>query len=262
MQELRPLARSVIAELAGLDYHGDRVSRAGDESFMGIGLPAMLMELSEQPYPEVETPTSRAFEDMSGSKETGGLGWWWHTPDDTLDKIDPVFLERDTKIYLAVLYRLMNTQLLPMDFRLAVEEILGYLRGYQEKAGARFDLSQALERTDLLLKDLEKFYRKIESLQKDGKDIPYGELNRGLLRLSRHLTNINYTEAGRFDQDPAVGQPPVPLLRGINELVKYEVGSDRYQQVITSLIRRTNALCFELRESIREVDELVAVLGK
>jgi hypothetical protein len=261
MQELRPLAKSVIAELAGQDFHGECFGRAGDESFMGIGLPAMLMVLSTQPYPEVETPTSRAFEVLSGSKESGGLGWWWHTPDDTIDKIDPEFLERDTKIYVAVLNRLLNTPLLPMDFVLTVNEIQGYLKSYQEKAGERFDLSKALERTEQLLKELEKFYIQIETLQKDGKYIPYRDINHRLLRLSRILTNINYTEAGRFDQDPAFGQPPLPLMRGINDLVILEPGSDRYQQTITSIVRRYNALCFEIRESIRSAHELTEVLA-
>jgi hypothetical protein len=261
MQELRPLARSVIAELAGQEYHGDRVGRAGDESFMGIGLPALFMELSTQPYPEVETPASRVFEEMSGNKESGGFGWWWHTPEDTLDKIDPEFLERDTKIYLAVLYRLLNTPMLPMDFRLTVKEIQGYLNSYQEKAGERFDLSIALERTEQLLRALEKFYLHVERLQKDGKDIPYRDINRRLLRLSRILTNINYTEAGRFDQDPALGQPPLPRLRGINDLAILEPGSDRYQQTSTLIVRRYNALCFEIREAIRNAGELTEVLA-
>jgi hypothetical protein len=261
MQELRPLAGSVIAAYGGKEYHGDRVSRAGDESFMGIGLPAMLMELSEQPYPEVETPTSRAFEQMSGSKESGGLGWWWHTPDDTMDKIDPEFLERDTRIYLAALYRLMNAPLLPMDFRLTVKEIQGYLQGYQEKAGERFDLSLALDRVDQLRIDLEKFYLTIEALQKEGKRLPNGDINHRLIGLSRWLTNINYVEAGRFEQDPAEGLPPLPLLRGINDLALLEPGCDRYQQTLTLLVRRNNELCLALREARVRAQELMQGLS-
>jgi hypothetical protein len=260
MQELRPLAKAVIAQLAGQDFHGSRVGRAGDHSFMGIGIPAMFMDLSTQPYPEVETATSRAFALLSGSKDSGGLGWWWHTPEDTIDKIDPEFLTRDTKIYLVVLNRLLNSPLLPMDFKSTAKEIQDQLSLYQEKAGEKFDLSKALERTNQLQNNLEAFYKRIEELLKEGKEFPYYQINHGLLRLSRILTNINYAEAGRFEQDPAYAQPPLPLLRRINDLANVEKGSDLYHQFITSLVRRHNAVCYALREASEMVNELTASL--
>ncbi len=256
MQELHSLARSVIAAQAGQDFHGNRIGRAGDHSFMGVGVPAMLMDLSVQPYPEIETPTVRAFAQLVGSKGSGGLGWWWHTPQDTVDKIDPKFLERDARIYMAVIYRLMNLPLLPLDFRGAATELSDLIAQYQAKAGDRFDLSLALERANKLRHELATLYHFVESYREDGSKANASIINQGLMRLSRILTPLNYAEAGRFDHDPAFAQPSLPLLRKINELAVLEPGSNRFRQTLTVLVRRRNAICFALREAIQAVHAL------
>ena len=46
-------------------------------------------------------------------KHAGGLGWWWHTEHDTMDIIDRDILIRDTKIYVAVVWRLLSSAVLP-----------------------------------------------------------------------------------------------------------------------------------------------------
>ncbi len=47
--ELVALAGEAIGEQAGSDYAGKRMSRSSDQSFWGIGIPAMFGALSEQP---------------------------------------------------------------------------------------------------------------------------------------------------------------------------------------------------------------------
>ena len=44
------------------------------------------------------------------------LGWWWHTPHDLIEHIDPDNLTRDTKVILQVLARLLTDRLLPLDY--------------------------------------------------------------------------------------------------------------------------------------------------
>jgi hypothetical protein len=177
-----------------------------------------------------------------------------------VDKIDPKFLERDARIYLAVIYRLMNLPLLPLDFRETATELRDLIARYQEKAGDRFDLSLALERADKLREELVTLYRLIDSYQEDGSKANASIINQGLMRLSRILTPLNYTEAGRFDHDPAFAQPPLPLLRKINELAVLEPGSNRFRQTLTVLVRRRNAICFALREAIHAAHALNASL--
>jgi hypothetical protein len=260
MQELRPLARMIIGDLAGQEFIGSRVGRAGDHSFVGIGVPAMFMSLSEQPPPAVDTPTSQAFALLAGSKKTGGLGWWWHTPYDTVDKIDPDFLVRDTSVYLAVIHRLLNEPVIPLDFRLSVVEIKQLLQDYQAAADAHLDLGLALARVEELKTELDRLYHRIERLKDGERSFSLNKLNRGLLRLSRIMTALNYVEEGRFEHDPAFGQPPLPLLGPIYDLVDEDPSSDAFHRNITALVRRRNAVSFALREAIEVVQAILADL--
>ena len=85
--ELRGMGGEAVQRQAGQDIVGMRMSRAGDQSFWGIGVPSMFMGMSEQSSETSINPTGAVL--GGGSKRNGaGFGWWWHTPDDTLDKID------------------------------------------------------------------------------------------------------------------------------------------------------------------------------
>ena len=86
------------------------MSRSSDQSFWGIGIPAMFGALSEQPPAPV--------------KMRNALGWWWHTPHDLLDKIDEKNLVRDTRVYVHTLWRLLTDTVLPLDFASACRDVL------------------------------------------------------------------------------------------------------------------------------------------
>jgi Zn-dependent M28 family amino/carboxypeptidase len=98
MAETKDLAGSVIRELVSEVYEGSRFGRAGDQSFWGPGVPSLLMGLSEQV--PATTPAAQAFTKLFGAGKGGGFGWW-HTTEDTMDKIDPDYLERDCRICLS-----------------------------------------------------------------------------------------------------------------------------------------------------------------
>ena len=73
------------------------------------------------------TRSSRAaMERLVGS---AGFPWWWHTKDDTIDKIDPDVLVLDTKVYVASALRWLNAPVLPLDHTRAAQALLGELRG-------------------------------------------------------------------------------------------------------------------------------------
>ena len=96
--ELCGLAKEAIAVRGGQEHDGHRMSRAGDQSFWGIGVPSMFMGMGEQPAGSEDSFTRSVF--GGGKRKGAGFGWWWHTPDDTLDKMDPALLVRDTQIYV------------------------------------------------------------------------------------------------------------------------------------------------------------------
>ena len=62
--------------------------------------------------PKQDTDLSRWMERLFG---TAGFPWWWHTRDDTIDKIDADVLALDTKVYVAAALRLVDAPVLPLD---------------------------------------------------------------------------------------------------------------------------------------------------
>ena len=94
------LRREGRARRDGPDAAGAPLPRAGDQSFWGIGIPSALMSLSG--IPKRDTDLSRWMERLFG---TAGFPWWWHTREDTIDKIDADVLALDTRVYVAAALR-------------------------------------------------------------------------------------------------------------------------------------------------------------
>ena len=59
---------------------------------------------------------------------------------------------------------------------------------------------------------------------------------------------LNYARSDPFDHDPAVPQPPVPLLAPIDRLLLTDRGSDEEREITTVLVRRRNCVMHELAQ--------------
>lgn len=260
MAEARGCAADVIRELTGVNFTGTRFGRAGDQSFLGHGIPSLFMSLSEQP--PAEGDAAGGFAELIGGQggKSGGLGWWWHTTEDTVDKIDPDFLVRDTQIYAAISCRLLSSPVVPLDIRASAEELLGHLRDWHGKAGKRLDLSSAVDRAEEVANLANQLQEKIEA----GKDTfnadEVTKINETLNRVESVLVRLNYTRSAPFDHDPALSQPPVPLLEPVDRLVAADPDSDEENEVLTLLVRRRNRVLYELSEARRTLRDGVATL--
>lgn len=266
MAETRDLARAVVQEQTGQEFEGRRIGRMGDQSFLGMGVPSLFMSLSEQEPSEDET--SRAMTLRLGGRKSGGLGWWWHTAEDTMDKIDEANLVRDTRVYAAILWRLATSPILPLNPAAGTAEVLGLLKGLQEAAGERFDLSRALERAErlaALAAELQGFATRaaadLTGAGQTGADptsVDLAELN-GLLRaISRALVPINYTAGSAFDQDPALPTPPIPGLDPVRRLAALDPGSDEARFLSTQLVRARNRVEHALLQALTVTEGGVA----
>lgn len=259
MAEARDLAAGVIRELTGEEFSSTRFGRAGDQSFLGHGVPSLFMSLSEQPPSEGDS--AGGFAELIGGEgaKSGGLGWWWHTTEDTVDKIDPDFLVRDTRIYAAIAHRLLSRPLVPLDVQAAAEDLLSHLRAWQEKAGARFDLSavvaRAGEAAELAGRLQEQLDAGENALGEDGGR----RLNDAVMRAERAMVRLNYTGSDPFGHDPALSQPPVPLLAPIDDLLAAGPGSDEENETMTLLVRRRNRVLHALSEARRAIQTGLAL---
>lgn len=246
--ELGPFGASIIEEQSGQQAKARRMSRAGDMSFNGVGIPAMFMGVSQVPFREDDADyVSMAFGKLLGSK----MPWWWHTSDDTIDKIDVDVLALDTTIYLSTLWRLCHNPLLPMDFRPVVSDMQDTVQQLRKVAGDHLDLSLTQARAEQLAVLVEELARRcVEARESEQTTEKIQVLNQQIKTLSRYLIPITYTTAGRFDHDPAWGLPHLPGLSDAQQLAQLNPTSNGYHFLHTQLVRNRNKVNFVLRKAI------------
>ncbi|MEX2426352.1 MAG: M28 family peptidase [Thermomicrobiaceae bacterium] len=252
MAESFPLASEIFKSVADANLAYDRIGRLGDQSFWGTGVPSFYCSISQQP--PAESPTGIGALLGRG----GGLGWWWHTADDTMDKLDPAFLKRDARLLIATVYRLCTARRLEFDQAGPAREILEALTSLQETAGEDLDLSGSIELAQKL----------IDSASRLG-DNPPGDAasddelalyNGCVTGVSRILIPVNYTVSGEFEQDPAVPGEPLPGLQPVRRLAELRQMPDAYYPWITKLRRERNRLNQALTEATSLIDQTMAVL--
>ena len=203
-------ARAIAAESDQV-LIGSRVSRAGDQSLVQFGVPSLFMSISEQP--PSDTVTSRAFGGLVAGSRTGGLGWWWHTTEDTLDKLDLDYLQRDGRIYLHACHELLTAPVAPLRVDRQARAFLAELSAIAVKSATWFDLSHTVELAEAVLADAEALQK-----SRDGKSEEDNEALLGVHQALRPLIELSYAGSGEYAHDRTVPIPPVPALAVANGL--------------------------------------------
>lgn len=230
IDELKALAAEAVLAETGQVHAGRRHGRAADQSFWGVGLPSMFGSLSHQPPGPIRMPTA--------------LGWWWHTPQDTAEHIDPANLVRDTRIVLRVLDRLLTDEVLPLDYGATVASLQREL----ERIGA--DLNGRLDITPLIA-EAQRLGELTQLVSQQAASATGAEalaINRALMRVSRLLVPLNYTQGNRFLHDSALPHAPWPSLDGLRALAAAEEGEDALFHAVHARQCR-NLAAFALREA-------------
>jgi hypothetical protein len=173
------------------------------------------------------------------------LGWWWHTPHDLIDKVDRDFLIRDTRVVLHTLWRLLIDKVLPIDPAAELASLRTELM-----AIARSKPTPALT---ALLAAVDRATEAAEKLKaaRPADDTACEAINAALVRISRALVPLDYTEGDRFRHDPALPQPPWPVLQGLRDLAAAEPDSDQAKFHAVSAARAHNRLLHALEEASR-----------
>jgi hypothetical protein len=223
-------------ELAGL-----RMGRAGDQSFWGIGVPSMFMAMGEQPASQDANVAAAVF--GGGTRKGAGLGWWWHTPHDTLDKMDPDLLVRDTRIYVHTIWRLLSDRTLPLEYADHARALLGVLTQLADNLAGRFDLSRLLNLAELLRDAAEAF--SAASPVRDASSV-----DRALMRVARALVPLDYTTGDRFAHDPALPQTPWPALAPLRQLVAAKPSTDEAAFLTVAARRAHDRLAHALEQAV------------
>ena len=208
--ELRAVAREAISEQGEQEFTDRRMGRAGDQSFWGIGVPSIFGNMSEQPATGEANASAAVF--GGGNRRGAGTGWWWHTPFDTLDKMDEQILVRDTRIYLQVVWRLLTDAVLPFDYA----EHAAYLRATNCAAcRAPRATASTCRRSRRAPTRCERRRSSSTAAIAAGLDPRRGRRSRTqtLTAVAHALVPVDYSTGDRFGQDPALGQQAYPALQ-------------------------------------------------
>jgi hypothetical protein len=259
MAEARDFGSAIVEKITGQRLSGVRPPRAADQSFFGHGVPSLFMSPSEQPADRSEG--ARAYAQlMGGATRSGGLGWWWHTPEDTLDKLDPAHLVRDARIYALAAQRALEDPVLPLDYRATVAEAVTILTKYSQEAKGRFDLAPVFGLLQVLGTAIERFERRIrrKGLPPSAADLA----NLCLMALGRQLIPIGYCRSGPFEHDTTLPVPPFPGLEPMRRLGTLSPRTNEARQLTVGLVRERNKVCYHLSNALVTVQATLAALPR
>jgi hypothetical protein len=240
---LAEYSREVAARLTGKPVpvgrsgSGFRPGRDSDSSFQGLGIPLVDIGLPGPPpgHPDMEP---------------GGRYRYWHTPDDTFDKLDLAALERDTQYRIALLQDLATRPVLPHRIAPIAASFRAALADLSTASKDVFDLTSTGDLVTRLVQAAER----LDALPRPTDAAAAAAMNRLLVTVSRRLYSTLYTKAGRFDQDPASEMPVLPLLARVRDLAALPRESDEFGFLETELLRGRNAVESALGEAIAALD--------
>lgn len=242
--------REILRSQTGIELARRPVPRAGDHSLMGLGVPAIFNTLSEQPA--MGDPAEAAAAAIIGSSGTGGagLGWFWHSIYDLVERYGDDEMVRDLEFVLAVCGGLCTAEVLPWRFSEQVEESLAVLEGLPEEAHEALRLEPVVRSA----KEVRDRLARSESENWAGLDAD--RVNDALKRLGHALIPVVYSVKGRYDQDLALSTPVLPGLSDAGRLAGLQAGTAGYQELLVTKLRQRNRLASAIRETAEILDRL------
>ena len=244
MAETYGFAGQIIAEASGQKLKYFRMGRSSDQSFWGIGVPSMFDVLSVH-------PSDGSSDEHRGRLGPWSLGWWWHTPEDTIDKLDAELLQRDARIYAATIWDLCVAPRLPFDYSAAAREMQAAIGVYGRLAPVSIELGALAELAGATAESIARFNSVVPKLSPEA-------VNATLHELGHLLIPVNYTEAGPFDQDLAIASEPVPGLASARQFGELHTQTSVHVAA-TKLTRQRNRVGAALNAANRLVGKHVSL---
>jgi hypothetical protein len=189
--------------------------------------------------------------DHPDRKAVGGCGggYWWHSPEDTLDKADAAILAKDVEVYLTITLRMCAPEVIPYRFAASAQDFIDHLTAAQRVAGNHLDLQA-------LLAAAERFKIAAERLA-DTQPADPSARNAGLKRIARIVNAALFTVNGPYEMDPALQMPVLPGLAPASELARLQPGTNEFGFLQTKLVRQRNRVHDALLQACEVAEGLV-----
>jgi Peptidase family M28 len=230
-----------------------RSVKSGDSSFFGIGIP---MFHGEGSFTEAELKATA----------NATLGWWHHSIENRLDKMDWTLMQEHIRVYAAYLWELTTAPVLPFRFAPVAEQVIARLEQFKEpgravgiegaQAAARAFAEAASKIDTAAASEAERF--------KGGRGSEPAALllNGAMKRLSRILVPLQSTAIGSYGHDPYGYTPQttmIPCLYDLTELAALSDGEQRWM-LETKLVRARNRVADALQDSAAIIHDALAQL--
>ncbi len=255
--ELAPFHQGVEKRILGEPGARRSLSRTGDQSFFGIGVPSIAGRFSHTA-------------DQVAAWNGATLGWWNHTDQDTLDKVDRALVARELPVWGAYLAGLAGAAVLPTRFEPLAQSIIEAIHGLPFGDPDQIDLTSLAALAGHFAdgaRALDAFADAVTDRLghggASGLEDAANELNQVLMHLSRLLTAPMRSVAGRYGQD-SYGlsdlTAPVPPLVPLARLIALPPTSEEARLLRTELRRRRNAVADGLSDAAWLIDRTLTQL--
>jgi len=254
--ELKRFHQGVEKRILGSrPYAWRRATKTGDSSFFGLGVP---MLAAQGAYTEEELKKTAL----------ANLGWWHHSVENTIDKLDFPFMADHLRLYAAYLWELCTAVVLPFEYVSVADQFIERLDqlkvgaegiGLQGAADCARAFKASAERLDAVANDWRGRYAAGKTKDEAAAEI----LNACMKRLSRALVPLASTSKGTYGHDPYGYTPQgtmIPSLFEVPRYAKLKDGEDRWM-LETQLVRERNRVADSLDDCRRLIDDTLARLA-
>jgi len=231
-----------------------RVAKNGDASFIGLGVP---MFQGEGAFTPAELKASAL----------ATRGWWHHSIECTMDKVDWAWMQPHMRIYAAYLWELCTAPVLPFHYVPVAEQVIVRLREL-EAEGAVVGIAGALAIAERLAVVAKAFDEAAETVRAGfasgrGSEPKATSLNRAMKRVSRLVVPLMSSAVGKYGHD-VYGYTPqgtmIPSLYDVPRLAALPEGEARWM-LQTQVVRDRNRVADTLADAIAILEDALALLA-
>ena len=222
-----------------------RVAKSGDASFIGVGIP---MFQGEGAFTEEELKASAL----------ATRGWWHHSIECTIDKLDWTFMQEHLRVYAAYLWELCTVPVLPFTYTPVAEQIIERLKQL-EASGSAVGLSAVADAARDFLEKAKRFDAIAAGKHNDDQA---RVLNRAMKRLSRLVVPLMSSAIGKYGHDPYGFTPQttmIPALYDLAALSKLGDGEQRWM-LETKAVRDRNRVADTLADASAIIEDSLSRL--
>jgi hypothetical protein len=252
--ELRAFHSGVESRLLNKKIRWERQAKSGDSSFFGIGVPSF-------------QGRGAYTADELKSTAHATLGWWHHSIENRLDKLDWSLMQEHIRVYAAYMWQLTTAPVLPFRFAPVARQISDRLAELSA-AGKSVGLAGAERRAERFAEAVTKFDARAELeaerfTQGKGSEDLAVLLNRTMKRLSRIIVPLQSSAIGSYGHDTYGYTPQTTMIPCLYDLSRLEKMPDDEQRWMleTKAIRARNRVADALQDSVDLIEDTFTQLG-